>query len=186
MFIFMKKMKKIFLIASAVLLMTSTLQAQKIYSTRTAKITFFSKAPLEDIEAKNSEVDSKLSTDGQMVFKLLIKGFRFANALMEDHFNENYMESSKYPKSMFSGQITNLKFIDFNKDGNYPAKVKGKLTIRDITKEVEAIGTIDIKEGKVIAKSNFVINLKDYGIKGSNIGSKIAETITIQVDAQYK
>ena len=179
-------MKKIFLIAATILLINSTLQAQKIYSTRTANITFFSKAPLEDIEAKNSEVDSKLATNGQMVFKLLIKGFRFANALMEDHFNENYMESSKFPKSMFSGQITNLKFIDFNKDGSYPVKVKGKLTIRDITKDVEATGTIDIKEGKVNAKSNFVVNLKDYGIKGSNIGSKISETIIIQVDSQYQ
>jgi hypothetical protein len=179
-------MKKTFLIALAVLFIGSSLNAQKIYSTRTAKITFFSKAPLEDIEAKNSEVDSKLSTDGQIVFKLLIKGFRFENALMEDHFNENYMESSKYPKSMFSGQITNLKFIDFNKDGSYPVKVKGKLTIRDINKDVEATGTIDIKDGKVSSKSNFSINLKDYGITGSNIGSKIAETINVQVDAQYQ
>lgn len=179
-------MKKILLIAFSLLTFALTSSAQKIYSTRTAKITFFSKAPLEDIEAKNSEVDSKLSTNGQIVFKLLIKGFRFENALMEDHFNENYMESSKYPKSMFTGQITNLKMVDFSKDGSYPVKVKGKLTIRDISQEVDATGSIEIKEGKVSAKSSFTVNLKDYGIKGSNIGSKIAETITIKVDAQYQ
>lgn len=180
-------MKSFFLIAAFAFLALPSLEAQKIYSTKTAQITFFSKAPLENIEAKNSEADSKLSpSDGQMVFALLIKGFHFPNALMEDHFNENYMESSKYPKSMFKGFITNLKQIDFNKDGSYPTSVKGKLTIRDITKDVDAKGTIDIKDGKVIAKSNFIVSLKDYGITGSHIGSKISETITITVDCHYQ
>ena len=180
-------MKKLLLFTAILVVSIAALQAQKIYSTKTGKISFYSNAPLEDIEAKNNEVESKLSTsNGQMVFNLLIKGFRFPNALMEEHFNENYMESSKYPKSIFKGTITNLKQINFNKDGSYPTTVNGKLTIHDVTKEAEATGTVDVKGGKIIARTKFNINLKDYGIGGAMIGKKIAETIAITVDCQYE
>ena len=96
------------------------------------------------------------------------------------------MESSKYPKSIFKGTITNLKQINFNKDGSYPTTVNGKLTIHDVTKEAEATGTVDVKGGKIIARTKFNINLKDYGIGGAMIGKKIAETIAITVDCQYE
>jgi polyisoprenoid-binding protein YceI len=125
---------KVFYVILCALLVTTTINAQKLYSTKTGKITFESKAPLEDIEAKNSEVESKLlSSNGQIVFSLLMKGFQFENQLMEDHFNENYVESTKYPKADFKGFITNIKDINFSKDGTYPAKIKGKLTIHGVT-----------------------------------------------------
>ena len=178
-------MKKLFLVAAAFVMTISALQAQKIYSTKTAKITFFSKATLEDIEAKNSEVESKLSSNGQMVFTLLIKGFKFSNALMEDHFNENYMESSKFPKSAFKGTIENLKDVNFEKDGTYPVRVKGSLTIHGKTNEIATGGTIVVKDGKVSSDSKFSVKLKDYGIVGSKIGSNIAETINIVITSQY-
>lgn len=178
-------MKRI-LVLAAVFVLTAQVKAQKIYSTKTGKISFFSNAPLEDIEAKTNEVESKLApSNGQMVFTLLIKGFRFPNALMQEHFNDNYMESSKFPKSDFKGFITNIKDINFSKDGSYPAKVKGNLTIHGVTKEVEAAGTIDVRGEKVTAKSKFNVNLKDYKIEGMHIGKKIAETIQITVDCQY-
>ena len=180
-------MKNIIVLAAAILITATSIQAQKIYSTKSGKITFFSKAPLEDIDATNSEVESKLSpTNGQVVFTLLVKGFRFSNATMEDHFNENYMESSKFPKSDFKGYVTNIKDINFQKDGSYPAKVKGKLTIHGITHDVDTNGTIDVKGGKVTGRTKFNINLKDYGIGGALIGKKIAENISITVDSQYE
>ena len=179
-------MKRIVL-ATALLIASTAIHAQKIYSTKSGKITFYSKAPLEDIEAKNSEVESKLSAaNGQVVFSLLVKGFRFENALMEEHFNENYMESNKFPKSEFKGYITNIKEINFNKDGSYPARAKGNLTIHGVTKEVESNGTIDVRGGKVTAKSKFNISLKDYGIGGALIGKKIADNIAITIDSHYE
>lgn len=161
-------------------------QAQKIYSTKSGTVSFFSNAPLEDITAKTTEVESKMAPNGQIVFMLLIKGFHFKNQLMEDHFNENYMESSKFPKSDFKGIITNIKEINLDKDGVYPATVKGNLTIHGVTKEVTATGTIEVRQGKVIAKSKFDIKAKDYGITGAHFGTKISETIAISVDCQYE
>jgi hypothetical protein len=179
-------MKYLFILLAAFALTTS-IKAQKLYSTKSGKISFESKAALEDIEAKNSEVESKLlSSNGQIVFNLLIKGFQFENQLMEDHFNENYLESSKYPKATFKGFITNIKEINFSKDGTYPAKARGKLTIHGVTKDVSSNGTITVKNGKVRANSTFDIKLKDYKIGGSLIGKKIAEAIVIYVDCQYE
>ena len=163
-------MKRLLFLA-AVIVFTTTLQAQKLYSTKSGKISFESKAALEDIEAINSEVESKLlSSNGQIVFALLIKGFQFENQTMEDHFNEDYMESSKFPRADFKGSITNIKEINFAKDGTYPTKVKGKLTIHGVTKEVTTEGTITVKSGKAAANSKFDIKLKDYKIGGSMIG----------------
>ena len=175
------------LILALIFACTTTLHAQKLYSTKSGKVSFESKAPLEDIEAVNSEVESKLlSSNGQLVFALLIKGFQFENQLMEEHFNEDYLESSKFPKADFKGAITNIKEINFAKDGSYPAKVKGKLTIHGVTKDVTSDGTIIVKSGKATANSKFDIKLKDYKIGGSMIGKKIAETIVISVSCKYE
>ena len=160
--------------------------AQKIYNTKTGKISFFSSAPLEDIEAETSEVESKMASNGQFVFTLLLKGFQFENQEMEDHFNEEYVESTKFPKASFKGNITNISEINLAKDGVYPAKVKGSLTIHGVTKDISADGTIDVKGTKVTAKSKFIITLKDYNIGGALIGKKIANTIAITVNCEYE
>jgi len=179
-------MRKIMMSVVAGLLLTVTVNAQSVYSTKTGRINFFSDAPLEDIEAKNNEVESKLApANGQVYFVLLIKGFRFKNQLMEDHFNENYMESSKYPKSEFRGYVTNMKDVNLAKDGVYPVKVKGNLTIHNVTNEINTDGTIEVKNGKPIAKTKFNVKLKDYKIGGSMIGTKIAETIEVNVNCKY-
>ena len=170
----------------ALITMLSSLQAQKIYSTKAGKISFFSSSPLQDIEAKTSEVESKLAANGQIVFTMLIKGFQFDNQKMEDDFNESYLESSKFPKATFKGNITNINDIDFSKDGSYPAKVSGDLTIHGVTKPVTADGTIEVKGSKVIASSKFNITVKDYNIGGVLIGKKIANTIAITVNCEYE
>ncbi len=164
----------------------TNLNAQKIYSTKTGNISFFSNAPLQDIEAKTSEVESKLASNGQIVFTLLIKGFQFDNQKMEDDFNEDYMESSKYPKASFKGNITNINEVDFSKDGSYPVKVKGDLTIHGVTKPITADGTIEIKGSKAIARSKFDVAVKEHNIGGALIGKKIASTIAITINCEYE
>ena len=180
-------MKRILVLIAAVVIGTTALQAQKIYSTKTGKISFFSNAPLEDIEAKNSEVESKLASgNGQVVFILLMKGFQFENELMQEHFNEDYLESSKFPKADFKGFVTNIKDINFSKDGTYAANVKGTLTIHGVSKEISTDGTIMVSGGKATAKTKFNISLKDFNIGGALIGKKIADKIQITVNCQYE
>ena len=178
-------MKRIIILLVFATLAGST-QAQKIYNTKTGSISFFSNAPLQDTEAKTNEVESKLASNGQIVFALLIIDFQFDNQKMEDDFNENYMESTKYPKAYFKGNITNISEVDFSKDGSYPAKVKGDLTIHGVTKEITGDGTIEVKGSKVVARSKFDIAVKEYNIGGALVGKKIANTIAITVNCEYE
>ena len=103
--------------------------AQSKFYTKTGKISFYSKAPLEEIEGKNKTVTAVLdSKSGALQFAVQMKGFEFEKQLMQQHFNENYVESDKYPKAEFKGTVTNNSEINYSKDGSYTAKVKGKLT----------------------------------------------------------
>src|SRR6476661_8884814 len=99
---------KTLLTTAFILIISSSLSAQKIY-TKNASITFFSKSPLENIDAKNNQVMSVLNTEtGEMQFSVIIKAFHFQKALMEEHFNENYLESGKFPKATFKGNVTDV------------------------------------------------------------------------------
>jgi len=165
----------------------NSLIAQKIYATKTAQIKFESSTSTEDLEATNNQVDSKLIDNGQVEFKLLMKGFVFDNEMMQDHFNgKEYMESDKFPKAEFKGTIANIATVNFAKDGAYPVMVSGNLTIKGITVKESAAGLIIIEKGKVNTKSNFKIKLKDFGIVGKDIGSVISNMITITVSAKYE
>ena len=177
-------MKKIILPIAAIVISLSTIAQEKTYSTKSGVIKFFSNAPLEKIEAVNSQVICKLSNKtGQMGFAMLIKGFKFDNSLMQDHFNENYMESSKpkLDKADFKGTITNIAAVNFAKDGSYPVVVDGNLTIHGVTKKVSEKGTIEVSAAKVSIKSIFKLNIEEYGIKGKYIGEKIAKEVEITI-----
>ena len=178
-------MKKLFVLIIAIALVSFS-QAQT-FLTRNGRITFFSKSPLENIEAINNEVTSILDLKkGELVFAALIKSFKFKKALMEEHFNENYMESNTFPKAIFKGNIINLNKINFNKDGSYPVTVKGNLTLHGVVKAMEVPGTINVTSGKISAASTFNIKLKEYNIKiPAAVENKIAETISLTVDCKY-
>jgi hypothetical protein len=160
----------------------------QMYMTKSARVSFFSKAPLENIEAVNSEVTSYLdASKGELAFVGLIKGFKFKKALMEEHFNENYMESNTFPKTNFKGSINDLSKVNFNQNGTYNVTVKGDLTIHGVTKQIEAPGTITVANGKVSAKSKFSVRVKDYGIKVPPMYvNNIAEVVDITVDSKYE
>ena len=180
-------MKKIFLFLFVAVISLADASAQT-YFTRSARVTFFSTTPMEDIEANNNEVTSMLDVKkGEFAFVALIKSFKFKKALMEEHFNENYMESNTFPKANFKGAIKDLNKINFSKDGNYSVTVKGDLTIHGVTNNIEAPGTITISQGKISANSKFNIKPKDYGIKiPGAVVNKIAESLNITVDCKYE
>lgn len=177
---------KLLLSLIILVLFTSTLQAQT-YLSRNGKITFFSKAPVENIEAVNNDVTSFFDIQkGEFAFVALIKSFKFQKALMQEHFNENYMESNTFPKANFKGAITDLSKVNFSKDGSYPVTVKGDLTIHGITKNITAPGMISVSDGKLNASSKFNIQLKDFNIKRpAAVINSVAETISITVDCKY-
>ena len=176
------------MILAAILLMgAANVNAQK-YFTREAKVSFFSDTPLEKIEALNNAATSVIDAEsGRLEFAILIKAFQFEKALMQEHFNENYMESSQYPKSTFKGQLVDASAVDFGKDGTYPVKVAGTLTIHGVAKEIEADGQIDIKNGVPSATSSFEVAVADYGIKiPAVVRDNIAKTVRIDMSADYQ
>jgi hypothetical protein len=167
--------------------MTITAGAQSLYMTKTGKVSFNSRSSVEKIEADNNEVSSVINTQtGDMVFAILLKSFHFDRALMEEHFNENYVESDKFPKSTFKGKISNLSAINFTKDGSYPATVEGDLTMHGVTKKVTSNGTLTVKAGKIAAYAKFSLKLKDFDISiPSLVADKISQDIDIIVDCKY-
>lgn len=167
--------------------MILSIQAQK-HMTRTGHIWFYSHTPVEDIEAHNNQVNSVIDAEsGEMVFAVLMKGFQFEKALMQEHFNEKYVESSKFPKASFKGKITNLDEIDFSQDGTYKAKVTGQLTIHGVTNDIETEGEIKVEGGKVSATALFQTAVKDYDIKIPKVvEDNIAKIIDIHVEMAYE
>jgi hypothetical protein len=164
-----------------------TPSAQKVYATKTGQIFFNATGGAVAIAAVNNQVDSKfVDATGQIIFGVLVKGFKFENQLMEDHFNENYMESTQFPKADFKGYIKNIKDVNFNKDGTYPITIEGSLTIHGSSQKVNTNGTLQIAEGKPTISGEFSIKIKDYGIKGLYIGEKIANEAKIKVNCKYQ
>jgi hypothetical protein len=168
------------------LVFSTTTHAQKLIS-KNAHVFFYSYTPLENIEANNNLVASILDpATGTFQFSLLIKSFEFKRALMQEHFNENYMESDKFQKSSFTGKIANFEKVNLKADGTYPVEVKGDLTIHGVTKPVSVEGTIKVVKGLVSAESKFTVVPQDYNIAIPDlVKEKIAKEITVTVDVTY-
>lgn len=178
----MKKMLLLIGIAT----MANIVVAQEKYFTKTGKITFDATAPKspENIDAINKNVTCVLDTKtGDVQFAVLMKGFEFERALMMEHFNENYVESDKFPKTTFKGNIINNESITYSKNGTYTAKVKGKLTMHGETRDIETEGKITIKDGKVQLQNSFSVVFADYKISIPQLVSdKVSKTAKITVD----
>ena len=131
-------MKGIFLLIAIFSLSITIVSGQGKYFTKSGKIDFFSTTPVEDIKALNKSVSAVLDVNtGNIQFSILMKGFQFKKGLMQEHFNDSYVESDKFPNSEFKGQIINNNEINYSKNGNNTAKVKGMLTIHGVTNEIE-------------------------------------------------
>ncbi|MCF8238398.1 MAG: YceI family protein [Saprospiraceae bacterium] len=176
-------MKKIlFLIALATVSVTS-LSAQK-YFTRDGMISFSASTPLETIEPTNKGATAVIdAATGVVEFAVLIKGFIFEKALMQEHFNENYLQSGKYPKATFKGKIVDAESIKWTKNGTYPVNVKGIMTLHGVSKEIKTTATIQVSGGRIIATSNFELPLSDYEISiPSVVADKISKTAKVKVE----
>lgn len=167
---------------------TTTTNAQSKYFTRTGTVIFDAEGKLDDIEeikAKNTAATCVLdAATGQMEWSVTMTKFAFANSLMQKHFNENYVESEKYPKASFKGKINDISKVDFEKDGTYPVGANGTMTLHGVTKEVNVKGTITVEKGKILVNSGLDIPLKDYKIDiPTVVFVKIAESAKVTVSA---
>lgn len=179
-------MKNFILLACGILFSISAF-SQKRYFTKTGNVSFRAGTSLEDIDGVNKSTTSVFdATTGQIEFALLVKGFEFNSALLMEHFNENYMESDKYPKSLFKGNIVNIDKVNFQKDGVYPVTVKGTLEIHGVKKEIETTGEFKVSGGTISASSEFSVVPEDYKISIPGVvRDKISKTAKIKITCSY-
>jgi polyisoprenoid-binding protein YceI len=142
-------------------------------------ISFYSEAPLENIEAVNKSATIVLKTStNDLQIGLSIQNFKFKNALMEEHFNENYMESEKYPKCVFRGKINEA--VDYAKEGENKVTVTGKMELHGVTKEVTIDGTLTKTGNDLKLYAKFPMKVADYNIKVPSMYVKnIAEVVDV-------
>jgi hypothetical protein len=174
-------MTKLYLLLIGCLLSVSGLQAQKSYVTRNGQISFVALND-DDVSAINNEVASRITSNGNITFSLLIKSFFFQYAEMQDHFNTDYLQSNTYPRSDFKGTITNIQTVNFSKNGIYPVTVQGNLTLHGVTKLITVPGTIEVLGNKIIAKAKFTLVLSDFNIHAERVAKKVA----IQFNCTYQ
>jgi polyisoprenoid-binding protein YceI len=150
----------------------------QIFIGKNGEIKFFSETPIEDISAVNNKVSAVFdASTNDLVFQLNITDFKFPIALMQEHFNENYLESDLYPKSKFIGRVVNIM--------DEQATVSGDLTIHGITNSINVVGSFIKSKNSVLINSQFIIKLKDYNIKIFKIVMyKIAEEIEVRVNIE--
>ena len=157
--------------------------AQK-YTSEKSTVTFFSSATLEDIKADNTKASSVFdASNGNIAFVVPINEFQFKKSLMQEHFNEKYMETEKYSKSTFQGKI-----VGFDPNAaTQNVKAQGKLTIHGVTKDVEIPGTIEKQGDKLVMKSVFIVKLADYKVDIPKLmWQNIAEQVEVTVNFTYK
>lgn len=176
-------MKKSLLLFVAVFAAAVSVNAQ-IYKGTKTNVSFFSSTPLEDISAKDTVATMLLNAkSGDVIANISIKGFVFPNALMQEHFNENYMESDKFPMGSFKGKINET--IDYTKDGTHAVTMTGTLTIHGVAKPRTFNGTLVVKGGTVTIDTKFAVALVDHNITvPSAVGAKIAEKIDVTVHSE--
>lgn len=181
----MKKHRIILLLAMMVCYVQVFTQ---VYYTKSGEIRLYSETPLEKIDPLNDKTVSVLDLErGTVSFSALIKGFTFRNALMQTHFNENYLESDKYPKAVFKAQGVDFSELILDEDGSYDVPISGTLTIRTIEKEIETIATFDIKNQVVSAAASFEVTPQEFNIEIPGlVRDKIAKTIRVEVQVLYE
>ena len=178
-------MKKILLISLTFFSLFSF--SQEKFISRNGQIQFIASTPLEIIDPVNNHVSCILDTEnGNLVFQMKMISFKFEKALMEEHFNEKYVESDKFPKSTFVGRVQN--WDDFNWNGTEQnIVVKGKITIHGIEKEIIVKGVIETSKSTIFLSSSFDVIISDFGIEIPRlVRDKISETVKVEVNVTLK
>jgi hypothetical protein len=167
-----------------ILLGSTGARAQNILRIGNSVVTFFSSAPLEDIEATNKKTSGVVDWNKRsFLISIPIKGFEFKSKLMQTHFNENYLESNKYPDAIFRGTFAGN--VDLAKDGDYPVTATGDLTLHGVTQKRSIPATVSVRKGIVTVNSKFNIRITDHKISiPKMVFKKIAEVVAVTVSAQ--
>jgi len=156
-----------------------------LYVCKNAKISFFSSAPIEDIEATSTKGASVFNAaTGDLGFSVPIRTFQFEKALMQEHFNSDYLESDKFPQAIFKGRIE--EHIDVTKNGIYPVKVTGDLQVHGVTIKKTIQGSVTVRNGEVSMSSEFIVKCAEHHIEIPQVVfHHIAENIRLTVSAAY-
>lgn len=173
-----------YLITLAFICLVWSANAQ-LFTTQTGEISFFSKTPMEDIDAVNKQVGSIInSATNEVAVQMRVTNFIFPNKLMQEHFNENYLETDKYPNATFKGKIKET--VDLKVAGTYAVTASGTATIHGVSRPVELKGTL-VSTGKTLALTCiFDIHLDEYKIDIPKIVfKKIAEVIKVKGYISY-
>jgi polyisoprenoid-binding protein YceI len=167
------------------LLFVGFANGQDRFLTKNGAITFFSSAPMEDIKAENNQVLSIVdAATGKMAISILMKSFMFEKALMQEHFNENYVESDKFPKAVFKGEIVNFSSL---KKEDKKVTIEGKITIHGITKDLTIESSISQTAEDIVLEGDFKISVADFGIKIPAVVAKnIAKEIKVSFELNHK
>ncbi|NER10971.1 YceI-like domain-containing protein [Muriicola jejuensis] len=157
---------------------------QDTYRTEAAVITFDASTPLEDIHAVNRKVNTVIQDNGEIASLLLVREFDFKKKLMQEHFNENYIESDKYPKAYFIGKIASFD-LDQITESPRTFELSGDLTMHGVTRPITASVKVN-KEGEaLLMETTFIVRTEDYKIKVPRLlFKKIAEEIQVEVSAR--
>jgi hypothetical protein len=158
-------------------------RAQGRYLTKTGHIDFFSGSPIEDIEANNNKVAAVLDlATGQLAFSAPIREFQFKRTLMQEHFNENYLESEKYPKATFTGRFAGADAAALGGPGPHPVQVEGDLTMHGVTRHLTVPATLELKAGQLLASATFNVAPADYNIEiPMLVRDRIAKSVRVRV-----
>lgn len=177
-------MNKILLLI--ILLSSALASGQNVFIDKAGRVTFFSEARLENIEAVHTGVNAMLNTlTNELVFIVPIRGFRFEKELMQEHFNEKYMESDKFPKATFKCSITDS--VSWSVPGTYTVSAKGILNLHGVEREISESGIITINGNKISLTSEFNIAVADYGITIPKLlFENIADTVKVTLHSNFE
>ncbi|WP_046246432.1 YceI family protein [Hymenobacter terrenus] len=177
--------RSFFLLVPALFLLAALTQAhaQGKYMTKTGQVSFFSTSPVEDIEAKNQQVAAVLDfSTSQLAFSLPVKAFVFKRTLMQEHFNENYMESDKFPKATFSGRFVAFDAATLATAGPHNVQVEGDLTLHGVKRPIQVPATVELKDGQLVALATFPVAPADYNIEiPLLVRNSIAKVVSVRV-----
>ncbi len=164
---------------------SALMNGQEKFLTKQGFTSFFSSSPVEDIKADNNQVLSIIDTStGAIAISILMKSFMFEKSLMQEHFNENYVESDKYPKAIFKGQIANFKNLG---NDEQLVSIHGDITIHGVTKKIETQAKIVRTEENISLTGIFPITVADFKIKiPSVVINNIAETVEVTFELDHK
>jgi len=178
-------MKKDIIMCMIATVITSLANGQGKYLGNNGEISFYSHTIVEDITAINNKVAGVIdAATGEVAVIVKMVEFSFVKELMQEHFNENYVESVKFPKSTFTGTITNNTDVDYTTHGKYKVLVEGELTLHGVKKVISTEGTVEVTGTGIVASTKFILHPADFKIKipkvvRNNIAKSMEVTVSI-------